>query len=448
MMSVANLSKNNISTPKYVITYTFSTCGENHVGNEKIGEMRDGFNSSFFENLMCLHNPNITVHNLATNLPIPQNMEAHIATYSDFCGMNRENIENEARMIYWDEAKWDSDTRTVQFKHARTNTMFCYPETMSNYNGVPKFPDFQAYEDEYKNAITIKEQLERNHMEIIKTITSQVKYEDKVKAKKTLSNEENNIYSQYEIACKKIKAIPHGIEVTKAAIAEIKCKKLEEYILQYPDYLQGKGTVYNINTLPYTHKLAQKVEMFCLENGYVFEKKAYVIEGNYYHDVDQCYIGFHGDTEREVVFGVRLGNSQIPLFYGWWYKNQLIPNSLKCFVPKSGDAYMMARKTVGRDWKSSNAYTLRHAAGDILTLQKQKSLDAIVKKDKFFINRILDPNSSFITYMTEQDKNFALEKLRNLYLLHQKKNNNNKSAEQTLIDKFEADQVTYQKDIN
>lgn len=422
----------------FVITYTFSTCGENHVGNEKIGEMRDGFDQTFFSKL---NHSGVQIHNLAEGVQIPQNMNALLATYKNFCGNDSLKIQDEAKMLYWDEHKWDTDTKTVQAKHARSNTMLCYQQAMKN--SQLQMPNFSAYEVEYKKAVEEKAEIEARHNDILAVIDSFANYADRVRFRKTLPTDQNDIYTRYENVCKKIKAIPNGIMVTKEAIAKIKEKQLEPYLLQYPDYLQGKGTVYNIDTLPYTSKLSQKVQNFCAEHGYVFDKKAFVIEGNFYHDIEKCYIGFHGDTEREVVFGVRLGNSEIPLFYGWWYKNNLVENSIKCFVPSPGDAYIMSKKAVGRDWKSSSTYTLRHAAGDILTLEKQKSLETIMKKDPFFINRLLDPSSRFITYLNEEDKKKALANLHNLYVLGIKKNNNKKSAEQTLIDKYEANKVAY-----
>ena len=42
--------------------------------------------------------------------------------------------------------------------------------------------------------------------------------------------------------------------------------------------------------------------------------EALACEGNYYYDVSKCGIGFHGDSERKRVIGVRLGAS-IPLHF-------------------------------------------------------------------------------------------------------------------------------------
>lgn len=439
------MALNNFYRRNHVYTLTFSSCGENHRGNEKIGdENQRGFESSFFEKISS--DSNVKTHNLAENLNVPQNMEAFLATYENFAGEDKKKIEDELGILYWDCHKWDSDTRTVQEKHARSNTIFCYPEALPSYNGKAEMPDFNAYEKEFQDSLARKQELEKDYSKLIVSIENHDKYADKIKFRKTLSKQENEIYSQYETVCKKIKAIPHGIEVTKTAIDLIKKNQLEIFLLQYPDYLRGKGTVYNINHLPYISKLSDKVRTFCFEHGYVFDKKAFVIEGNNYHDIEQCYIGFHGDTEREVVFGLRFGNINFPLYFGWWYKNYLVENSLRCFVFKSGDAYMMARKTVGKDWKQSSIYTLRHAAGDLLTLEKEKSLSSILNKDKFFMHKVLDPTLDFIKFLSSEDKEFALNSAKKLYLLHQKKSLRKKSAEDTLIEKFQELEKLYHRE--
>ena len=84
-------------------------------------------------------------------------------------------------------------------------------------------------------------------------------------------------------------------------------------------------------------------------------------EGNYYFDVTKCGIGFHGDSERKKVVGVRFGAS-MPLHYQWFQdgspvgRRQII--NLHC-----GDLYVMSEKATGHDWKRRSQLTLRHAAG-------------------------------------------------------------------------------------
>ncbi|SPN79689.1 2OG-Fe(II) oxygenase, partial [Brazilian cedratvirus IHUMI] len=42
-----------------------------------------------------------------------------------------------------------------------------------------------------------------------------------------------------------------------------------------------------------------------------------------YYDVNKCYIGFHGDSERRKVIGLRLGET-MPLYFAWWYQGRRI----------------------------------------------------------------------------------------------------------------------------
>lgn len=86
-----------------------------------------------------------------------------------------------------------------------------------------------------------------------------------------------------------------------------------------------------------------------------------VCEGNRYFDLKKCGIGYHGDTERRRVIGVRIGKP-MKIKWSWFYqsKSQGIPLELTL---NNGDIYFMSEKAVGCDWKTRNIYTLRHAAG-------------------------------------------------------------------------------------
>lgn len=130
---------------------------------------------------------------------------------------------------------------------------------------------------------------------------------------------------------------------------------------QLPDYSQGKGTIVAFNTVPYLKQFRDDLwAMLCnagVETGDVTLK----VEGNYYYDVSKCGIGYHGDTERKKVIGMRIG-ATMPLYYQWWHKNKPIGKPIELTI-KNGDMYIMCEKAVGTDWKKSTLYTLRHAAG-------------------------------------------------------------------------------------
>jgi hypothetical protein len=143
---------------------------------------------------------------------------------------------------------------------------------------------------------------------------------------------------------------------------------------QEPNYKRKKGTVYDIETIPSLMKLCELVEKQFENCGYDFHKEEFVIEGNWYPE-DDGYISFHGDSERKLVAGVRLGASN-PIYFGWWQydiQTKLIKHvlgSMSCVILDSGDLYMMTEKTVGTDWnKGRNKLPhLRHAAGKLESL--------------------------------------------------------------------------------
>ncbi len=73
-------------------------------------------------------------------------------------------------------------------------------------------------------------------------------------------------------------------------------------------------------------------------------------------------IGFHGDTERSIVVGVRLGPAQQPLRFQWFKQSQK-QGAEHVVHLNEGDMYIMCEKAVGGDWLQKKIYTLRHGVG-------------------------------------------------------------------------------------
>ena len=121
------------------------------------------------------------------------------------------------------------------------------------------------------------------------------------------------------------------------------------------DYAAGRGTVVAYDDVPVTKRLVEGMEAFF---GY---KGSLIAEGNYYYDLKKCGIGFHGDTERRIVYAARLGAS-MPLHFQWFHRCE--PVGERVVVPlDGGDIYVMSEKAVGADWRCSSKVTLRHATG-------------------------------------------------------------------------------------
>ena len=125
---------------------------------------------------------------------------------------------------------------------------------------------------------------------------------------------------------------------------------------QEPDYASGKGTIVNFAHLELLNSLRSNLPL-------LFGSKANRLnaEGNYYYDLTQCYIGWHGDAERKRVIGVRLG-FEMPLHIKWFLNCE--PQGEKFTIMlNSGDMYVFSEKAVGTDWRRRSIWTLRHAAG-------------------------------------------------------------------------------------
>lgn len=147
-------------------------------------------------------------------------------------------------------------------------------------------------------------------------------------------------------------------------------KKHARHNLCFANYDQNesfenqKGTVVSFDRTPQLLALKSFLEELLGINNLV-------AEGNKYYDNNKCGIGYHGDSERRKVIGLRLSNSsdQYPLCYQWFYKGEAIGYNMK-FELGSGDLYIMSEKTVGFDWHDSSIPTLRHAAGSEKYIQR------------------------------------------------------------------------------
>jgi hypothetical protein len=132
---------------------------------------------------------------------------------------------------------------------------------------------------------------------------------------------------------------------------------------QESNFPLGKGTTISWDDVPFLGDLRNKIsESF----GYV--AKGLKCEGNKYYEPEKTGIGYHGDSERRKVIGVRLGKS-MSLHFMWYYNST--PRGFNVSMTlNDGDIYCMSEKAVGTDWKAdvskgykNKRYSLRHAAG-------------------------------------------------------------------------------------
>ena len=136
---------------------------------------------------------------------------------------------------------------------------------------------------------------------------------------------------------------------------------------QNPDYIEGKGTIIDLNTKKTltneVTKLRTTLQNALLEGGSDSKVEINVVEGNRYYDLKKTGIGFHGDTERVVVICLTIGGGgNYPIRFHWFKDGMPIGNSIDLSL-NDGDVYIMSEKAVGADWKLRSKYTLRHAAG-------------------------------------------------------------------------------------
>ena len=123
---------------------------------------------------------------------------------------------------------------------------------------------------------------------------------------------------------------------------------------QEPNYADGKGRVVSWGRIPKMAQIRQVISEWTedvLLNG----------EANYYYDLSQCGIGFHGDGERRKVFAVRMGET-MPIYFKWFQNSESVGEAFEV-VLNDGDMYIMSEKAVGFDWLKKKIPTLRHSTG-------------------------------------------------------------------------------------
>ena len=131
---------------------------------------------------------------------------------------------------------------------------------------------------------------------------------------------------------------------------------------QEPDYEAGKGTVVAFDTLPVLSRLRKQL---MAKAGLGPKASMLLAEVNKYYNTRVCGIGWHGDTERRLVVGVRLGEAtrSMPLKFQWFQMSRPLGRVLEITL-EHGDMYVMSEKATGFDWMSNRkGKTLRHAAG-------------------------------------------------------------------------------------
>lgn len=121
----------------------------------------------------------------------------------------------------------------------------------------------------------------------------------------------------------------------------------------------GKPTVVAFESAPEMKKLRGALPAFFGEWA-----GGLVAETNLYPDVSlsKVGIGFHGDSERRKVVGVRLGAASTPLRFQWYHRSVAVTEEIAIEL-RDGDMYVMSEKAVGFDWMKSSIPALRHGTG-------------------------------------------------------------------------------------
>lgn len=292
------------------ITITFGDQAENHAGMQKIGKAQDtGFSVEELKDIKkFMEKKGLKCELVNLNKALPEEFRENsdsaavlvIKGMLNSFGMCADELFHELKTVKWDTFLVSTRTTEIQIKHARAN--IC----ISNAEDIP------MYTKEDKNA-----------------------------HKNSDYWQDENLSALYKKQQDQRKAAGERVKLSKQEVQS------------------GKGTVVKWETLSVLKKFKKYIE----EN-FGPHANNLVAEGNSYTDLKKCYIGPHGDTERNIVIAIRLGKP-FPMYFHWYHKSKPIGELITLPVLNHGDAYIMSQKAVGQDWKSSSKITLRHSAGCI-----------------------------------------------------------------------------------
>ena len=244
----------------------------------------------------------------------------------------------------------------------------CETELIDLYKEGLEDCGFEKYENKINKAYVL---VIRNGVDYLLNINKEEDY-----------NKDNLFEEQEKLETDK-KAFIYGRVVNKLARHNLCFADFN----QEPDYINKKGTIIDFKEekIKLTNKIRENMGYLFDKSGKYEKANKLFAEGNYYYNSKKCGIGFHGDTERRTVIGIRLG-VELPLAYVWYINNTPIGKKVMIKL-NDGDIYIMDEKAVGTDWKTSSIFTLRHAAGCEKYLKTNCS---IMKTNEDLLNHLLE----------------------------------------------------------
>jgi hypothetical protein len=294
------------------ITITFGDQAENHAGMQKIGTRKTkGFTTKNLKEIkknMEAKGLKCEYINLNSALDEKEKEKSDKAGVLIIKGLfdlpkfkrySADRLFHELKMTKWDTFLVSTRTTQIQNKHARAN--IC----ISNAEDIPGYTE-----------------------------------KNKKKHKESIYWQDENLQYLYD-----------------KQMENRKRKNDKKAKLSKEEIQSGKGSVLKWQSVPVLEKFKEFIE-----KNFGEPAQDLVAEGNSYVNIKVCGIGYHGDSERNIVIAIRLGES-FPMHFQWYHRSK--PIGKRIVLPKlsHGDVYIMSEKAVGSDWKKSSILTLRHAAG-------------------------------------------------------------------------------------
>jgi alkylated DNA repair dioxygenase AlkB len=148
----------------------------------------------------------------------------------------------------------------------------------------------------------------------------------------------------------------------------------DAHVTASEDYKQS--TVIAFGEVPLFEKLRLRLPEFMGAKAKLLQA-----EGNHYHH-EKAGIGWHGDSERNIVISCSLGRSTVLRFHWRSPGCSEVSSAITDFKIDHGDIYIMSEKTTGHDWRMRSRYRLVHAAGAKQYVEPKVKVDKKRKREE------------------------------------------------------------------
>lgn len=137
---------------------------------------------------------------------------------------------------------------------------------------------------------------------------------------------------------------------------------------QLGDVQNNMCTINNFADFPTLLRVRLRIEQVVERGKLVAETNDYIFSGPA-SKRKRGKVMYHGDSEGKIVVGLRQGGPPMKLSFQWFLQSNPVGVTFEKMLP-AGTLYFMSEKTTGFDSLQRKKLTLRHAAGEVPSMEE------------------------------------------------------------------------------